>query len=453
MTLFYRGLVRREFRVNDFITLRLIKDKTYIFVKDELFRHCKYLLIDIPRDKFKDFKNIESIDDATLKLDHALEKSKGEVQIPAETEFWGHCSNLQVWAENQYDTRLLHSNIAFPLLKKLADVGDPFAKRVFKEEIAIRFSKSNESVIKYLIHQNYLDYFNKEEISAIKSDLERYIVKQTKKKIGDLVDNHELESFLEFILLDEKNLSFYVTHPFHLLTEYRKNIRLGLIINNSHIKGLIMRNCGLKEISRPIINLKKLKSLYLTNNSLKHISNNILDLTELKQLFMDGNQLNSIPNSINQLNKLKKLNLDHNSIKKLPKGLTQLPQLESLSLWNNLIFNLPNKLGNLKNLKILGLSNNKLKLLSSSISQLTHLKTLDLSNNQLTAFPEILTGLGSLEYLWLNNNQLESLPDSILNMKSLKEFYLINNPLNNHSDVKIRDILNQLKSNGTNVRI
>ena len=51
--------------------------------------------------------------------------------------------NLQVWAEMNYDTRILHRNLAFPLLKKLAQVGDPIAKKALKDEIAKRFLSGN----------------------------------------------------------------------------------------------------------------------------------------------------------------------------------------------------------------------------------------------------------------------------------------------------------------------
>ena len=47
--------------------------------------------------------------------------------------------NLQTWAENGYDTRILHSTLAFPLLKRLTEVGDLIAKNKLKEEIAIRY--------------------------------------------------------------------------------------------------------------------------------------------------------------------------------------------------------------------------------------------------------------------------------------------------------------------------
>ena len=39
---------------------------------------------------------------------------------------------------------------AFPLLKQLTDVGDPLAKRVFKEEIVKRIESNYEPVINFL---------------------------------------------------------------------------------------------------------------------------------------------------------------------------------------------------------------------------------------------------------------------------------------------------------------
>ena len=59
--------------------------------------------------------------------------------MSSKTEFRANCSNLQAWVENGYDTRLLHRNLAFPLLKKLTNVGDLHAKKVFKDEIANKY--------------------------------------------------------------------------------------------------------------------------------------------------------------------------------------------------------------------------------------------------------------------------------------------------------------------------
>ena len=83
--------------------------------------------------------------------------------ISPDQEFWGHCSNLQMWHEHNYDTRLLHSNLSFPLLRKLADVGDPQAMRVFKEEIAKRFESGVPSVQIYLREEGYLAYLDDDD--------------------------------------------------------------------------------------------------------------------------------------------------------------------------------------------------------------------------------------------------------------------------------------------------
>ena len=127
-----------EFKIDDYITLKLEENKTIIYIAGERFRQCKFLLLNIPVDKISSFNKIKSIDEAAEKLDGSLEEDDAYFyDIPPETEFWGHCSNLQVWVEQKYNSRLLHRNLAFPLLKKLTEARDPLAKGVFKEEIAI----------------------------------------------------------------------------------------------------------------------------------------------------------------------------------------------------------------------------------------------------------------------------------------------------------------------------
>ncbi len=157
----------QEFKINDYISLKLESKKTVIYVAGEPFKQCKFLLLNIPIDEIKSFDEIESIDEAAEKLDRSMESKREQIKIPPETEFWGHCSNLQVWVENDYNTRLLYSNLAFPLLKKLTEAGDPAAKRVFKEEIAKRFASGYIPVITYLAKKGYLNYLNKEEISTL----------------------------------------------------------------------------------------------------------------------------------------------------------------------------------------------------------------------------------------------------------------------------------------------
>ncbi|MCK4285199.1 MAG: hypothetical protein KAX18_03305 [Candidatus Lokiarchaeota archaeon] len=156
----------RTFKINDYLELRLEENHTNIYVKGKLFRQCKYLLLNIHMGNIEKYEGIESIDEAVKTLDHTLERSHDGL-IPPETEFWGHCSNLQVWAESDYDTRLIHSNLVFPLLERLYQAGDKIATKVFKEEIAKRYESGYRPVIEYLKKNNYLKIFSSAERSAI----------------------------------------------------------------------------------------------------------------------------------------------------------------------------------------------------------------------------------------------------------------------------------------------
>ena len=108
----------KTFKINDYLSLELKDTGTVIYVMDIPFAHCKYLLLNIPKEKLKDVENIDSIDEISEYLDGRMEGHSGILEISAEAEFWGHSSNLQAWAENDYDTRILHSNLSFSLLKK-----------------------------------------------------------------------------------------------------------------------------------------------------------------------------------------------------------------------------------------------------------------------------------------------------------------------------------------------
>ncbi|MEE9378958.1 MAG: hypothetical protein V3V33_13080 [Candidatus Lokiarchaeia archaeon] len=166
-----------EFKINNYILLRLEGNYTVIFVKGRRFDYCKRLFIVIPETNVENYDRIESIDEATDLYDHYLidnEMYKEEngllypplysYNIPPEVEFWGHCSNIQAWVEHDYNTRVLHSNLAFPLLKELTKAGDPKAKEKFKEEIAKRLISGYFPTIKYLISEGYIFYLTVEEL-------------------------------------------------------------------------------------------------------------------------------------------------------------------------------------------------------------------------------------------------------------------------------------------------
>ena len=232
----------KEFIVNDYITLKLESRRTNIYINGEYFRQCKFLLLDIPISKINSFEDIESIDEAVEKInpiqrDHGILFNKG--RIPPDIAFWGHCSNLQVWSEENHNPKFIHYNLAFPLLKKLTDAGDLRAKQIFKEEIAKRFNNGHKSVITFLLEGNYLSYLTQEESEIIEYinnkklresldelhekfgeslKLERYLLntflEQGNSKIKDLIIENTfksltLEAFNKLFNIDDITLLFY----------------------------------------------------------------------------------------------------------------------------------------------------------------------------------------------------------------------------------------------------
>jgi len=130
--------------------------------------------------------------------------------IPPETLFWAHCSNLQAWCEFNYDSRLLHSNLSFPLLKRLYELGDPDARNVFKEEIAVRLLSQYSPVINYLITEGYLNYFNEEELELIFFKLNEQLNLPNSRLIdSSLVDALEFHS--KYFLEDNSSIKLKYT--------------------------------------------------------------------------------------------------------------------------------------------------------------------------------------------------------------------------------------------------
>ncbi len=155
-----------------------------------------------------------------------------------EEEFKGHCSNLQVWVENNYDTCLLHRNLAFPLLKKLSSVGDSVAKEALAQEILERFKSGSTTVQLFLISGKYLQFLKEKCVE----DLFPYIVdKQVLSCLGGYFERErDLVSEIKVLnLLVEKDFINY---------EYL------LILANRYIK--------IKDTRMAILVLRKILMLY-----------------------------------------------------------------------------------------------------------------------------------------------------------------------------------------------
>ncbi len=161
----------REFRINEHITLKLLKGQTIIYVAGEPFHQCKYLLLNLTKKDFSEFDEIDSIDEAFKvynKIDKNHERDHG--LIDAESEFIGHCSNLQAWYEHDYDLRILHSSLSIPLLKKMAFLGDKTAIMRLKESIATRIASKNYNTVIFYLNEQYLQLFSNEELEVMFED-------------------------------------------------------------------------------------------------------------------------------------------------------------------------------------------------------------------------------------------------------------------------------------------
>ena len=159
---------KKTFRINELIELKLMDRQTMIYINGRPFSQCKYLFLLNPQEKTQQ-DEIDSIDEAAEVLSSDLERDiqPEEIGLTPEEEFVGHCSNIQAWVENGYDTRLLHSNLAFPLLKRLADEGDLKAQRAFQNQIVDRLSSGFKNTVIYLLKEGYTDFLRGEQIELL----------------------------------------------------------------------------------------------------------------------------------------------------------------------------------------------------------------------------------------------------------------------------------------------
>ncbi len=425
----FRNLVPiKEFEINKFLKLKLEAGKTNIYVKGRKFQQCMFLLLNIPVDRIEDYDEIESIDEAAEKLDKSLEGNhhyRGG-RISPEEEFTGHCSNIQAWAENGYDTRILHRNLAFPLLKRLSEVGDSVAKRVFSEEIAIRLASKHPTVTRYLTQNGYLKYLTPEEFESILDDINptilddittelKYILQQNQSLdlvapinylINRLLGNFGIEhiSLLTHKILNEipENCRDVFVKTIYSLLKTRKKFPLIQYINKNleYFEDFEFEYNFIKNNGR-IIGIFKNDIIYLNNHNIRKITD--LDVINDK------------------LENVKELDLSNNQISDL-KGIENFPHIRVLKFNNNKIEKIEG-VASLKSLEKLFLRNNKIKEIKN-LKEFSSLKYLDLSNNpMITKIPEDLNKLPRLETVKLWNCNINKFSKSTENIFWMNQNY------------------------------
>ena len=411
-----------EFIVNEFLSLKLEEDITMIYVAKEPFIQCKFLLLEIPTQTMTFLDNMKSIDEVAQELDRSLEpedESTRVNKIPPETEFWGHCSNLQAWYENDYNTSLLHSNLAFPLLKELTEAGDLLARKVFKDEVARRYDTGIENVRIFLEKGGYLKFLTKEEFySLMDSDTEHEVVKYLEREFD--VKRNEIDirngRIIKLDLAGRK------------LKEIPERI-----LQFKHLESLDIAGNTLDAFPSWIGEFKRLKLLrfsYSKSDKLVTLPDTIGKLSSLEEIEAYDSGLKRLPESFGNLISLKKCDLHNNKLERLPESIGNLSNLEELNLRSNNLKTIPSSIGNLKNLKKLVLAKNDINMIPESIGKLKNsLRILTLGDNNLNEVPSLIGNLSNLEILDLSNNNFKSIPKTFEKLASLKNLFLDKNPL------------------------
>jgi len=423
--------------------LKLEDGETIIYVVGEKFRHCKALSIEIPINIITALENMKSIDEIIEKMS-TLDVEPSNSLTPEE-EFWGHCSSLEVWAENDYNTNLLDSALAFSLLKKLVDVGDPIAKKVLKKEIIRKMNSGFFPTIWSLVNANYpYFYFTpydyeitfvamKEkltenqlrriiELEAESSGGGGYLGNYERLEVKYSHDPHDLEVIKEL----EHHLGRFL--PYSEDTSH-KGPFFHSEEGDNEIWKLALDNIGLTYIPVCVSKLKNLVNLRLSNNKLKTIPDSIGEIENLLFLGLDGNLLTSLPGSISKLENLECIILSDNEFPEFPSIISSLKNLKCIMFENNYISNIPNNINNLEKLEEIYFDNNKLIEIPSCIFNLNKLKELNLSGNSISEIPKEIVNLKYLEWLNLDNNQLNEIPEHLTQLKYLKMLKIVGNPI------------------------
>lgn len=419
-------MASKEYQINAYITLKLEFIETVIYVDNKLFIACKSLLLNTTVDGLKDIQFISSIDELEQKLESSTSIfSKREVEISPEVRFWAHCSNIQAWAENNYDSRLLHSNLAFPLLKELVKVGDDVALKVFREEIVKRLESGFPSVVYFLVNEGYTDYISREDfLYAVLNFSEAEALFNLEKIIGcELSPAYDSYDMLNSFIIKDKQVEGLNIYSVNLHKIFNS------ISSFTNLTFLSLVKSGIKTIPDSIGTLKKIKYLDLSENELLHIPLSFRFLTGIEELYLDDNCFTIFPEPIKYLKNLRVLDLSGSKLEKIPNYVWNLRNLRIFNLGRNRIQFIPDSIQKLESLKELYLNDNQLNKLPKTIDNLVNLRILDVSVNRLDQIPSSIKNLDSLCTINLGFNRLEVFPNFIEDMESLYTIDLIGNNL------------------------
>lgn len=399
----------KEFRVNEHIVLKLEKEKTNIYIANKLFRQCKSLFFVNPQENEQQWE-ISSIDEAKELL-----STRNDIEISPEEEFWGHCSNMETWVENNYNSQVLDMRLAFPILNELSNLGDKKARFKLSEEVFRRYDEGGENIRDYLISEGYLD-------------------KTMNNPLYHLLDAEEAGLILEL------QMNYNVIFRVDTLASSLYKKEWTAVIKDRSISSLALIYDEIKSCP----DLRKLNNLQYVGIQVKDAE--MIDLkffpSSIRRvsIFLEGNgdslTINSISNlrnlrgfSVKNKNKNKKILLTINSIELNT-------NLNSLSLKHCYIKVLgDDKLMNLKKLIDLGITHCVIEKIPIGIWKNDHIVTVNLEGTKIKTTVQDITPMKSLKYICLGNltmppaNHLQDFKKKNKNTYISKKFSIMGVPI------------------------
>ena len=254
---------------------------------------------------------------------------------------------MQAWVENNYDTDILHRNLAFPLLKILSKEGDKIAKQRFREEIARRYKYGGWNVQAYLFREKYTDYLtNDDMLSGVfipeeASFMAKIFESGSKYRLipmFGLLDG-QIRDATKFISLKNgriKQLEFEIKNKLHRVPSEIENLkaleRLHIYIG-SHADNIFgeefktesVRNltiiCNAADITIPDLfcyfpNIFLLRIKGINSKDIVRLDDSFKNLVLIKGI--NGKPIVRLENSLKNLKKLEFLELHNVSLDELP---------------------------------------------------------------------------------------------------------------------------------------
>ncbi len=473
-----------ECRISEHITLKLEGGTTNLYIDGKLVNYCKRLVINTTLDGLpvEPDEKWDSVDDmarghGTIYKGAGYEREVQDCKIDPQTEFDAHCSAIHAWYALDYNSRAIHSNLAFPLLKALVDAGDVVAKTVFLNEIVDRIETGSPSTIQVLVETQMFDYVPRERWNYLVAPL----LERTREGLGwnaavyylllhdyfrgyapdelapvqrvyGPVVVHGKEIFVENGGLDLHHLGIEDLEEVQglrgMLIEGIDLSENGItalppwLFDNDRLVTLKLRENSLEQIPASLEKCIALKELDLRENALTSIPGCLAGLPALESLDLSMCRIAEVTEVVTRIPRLKCLYLEGNPFPALPDFIARCTGLEELTLWSSHFSEIPPVIGQLRSLKMLEmrlikvipdwlfsmpslrrvlLSVGSITTIPASIKQASSLVELDLGDNKIAAIPVELAACTNLIYLRLNDNPIQELPDWIGKLVRLRK--------------------------------